>query len=94
MKKIALIALLLAAVGGGLYFLNSGDVKNPLVEAALGTDSGEYVSCGVSLLKANPAPTAEEVRVALAGNLCRCTGYTKILEAVLAAKGMTKADPL
>jgi len=38
-----------------------------------------------ALLGANPAPTADEVREALAGNLCRCTGYTKIVEAVLAA---------
>jgi len=38
-----------------------------------------------ALLVSTPSPTAEEVREALAGNLCRCTGYTKIVEAVLAA---------
>ncbi len=37
------------------------------------------------LLERNPSPTLEEVRAGLAGNLCRCTGYTKIYEAVLAA---------
>jgi aerobic-type carbon monoxide dehydrogenase small subunit (CoxS/CutS family) len=38
-----------------------------------------------ALLAEHPAPTEEEVREALVGNLCRCTGYTKIVEAVLAA---------
>jgi len=40
-----------------------------------------------ALLDANPHPTRDEIRQALSGNLCRCTGYTKILQAVeLAAK--------
>jgi aerobic-type carbon monoxide dehydrogenase small subunit (CoxS/CutS family) len=42
-----------------------------------------------SLLDANPRPTRDEMREALAGNLCRCTGYVKILEAIeLAAERM------
>jgi carbon-monoxide dehydrogenase small subunit len=38
-----------------------------------------------ALLAEQPAPTRDEVAAALSGNLCRCTGYTKIVEAVLAA---------
>jgi aerobic carbon-monoxide dehydrogenase small subunit len=45
-----------------------------------------------SLLERNPDPTEEEVRYGLAGNLCRCTGYHKIVEAVLdAAAEMRRA---
>ncbi|HSI98592.1 MAG TPA: (2Fe-2S)-binding protein [Gaiellaceae bacterium] len=40
-----------------------------------------------ALLERNPHPTEEEVRYALQGNICRCTGYVNIVEAVLAAGG-------
>ncbi len=38
-----------------------------------------------ALVRSNPSPSAEQIRVALAGNLCRCTGYQGIINAVLAA---------
>ena len=38
-----------------------------------------------SLLKSNPYPTEEEIRAKMSGNLCRCTGYQAIVEAVLVA---------
>ncbi|OIQ94641.1 4-hydroxybenzoyl-CoA reductase subunit gamma [mine drainage metagenome] len=38
-----------------------------------------------ALLRRNPEPSEEEIRAALAGNVCRCTGYVKIIEAVQAA---------
>jgi carbon-monoxide dehydrogenase small subunit len=40
-----------------------------------------------ALLRANPDPTDEEIRLALSGNLCRCTGYDGIVKAVRAAAG-------
>ena len=44
-----------------------------------------------ALLDENPSPTVDEIRFAIAGNICRCTGYTKILDAIsLAAKTQTE----
>jgi aerobic carbon-monoxide dehydrogenase small subunit len=45
------------------------------------------VMAAVSLLRENPHPSGDEVRHALEGNLCRCTGYHNIVRAVLAAAG-------
>ena len=46
-----------------------------------------------ALLRANPEPTEGEVRKALQGNICRCTGYWNIVEAVVAAsQGKTEAE--
>jgi carbon-monoxide dehydrogenase small subunit len=43
------------------------------------------------LLARNPAPAIDEIRAGLSGNLCRCTGYRKIIDAVAAA-GRTAAE--
>jgi carbon-monoxide dehydrogenase small subunit len=40
-----------------------------------------------ALLQANPRPTEDQVRIALSGNLCRCTGYDGIVKAVLSLNG-------
>ena len=45
----------------------------------------------VDLLARQPDPSRDEVRAALAGNLCRCTGYVKIVDAVCQAAGMVDA---
>jgi xanthine dehydrogenase iron-sulfur cluster and FAD-binding subunit A len=46
-----------------------------------------------ALLLENPVPSDKDIRVALAGNLCRCTGYSAIIAAVKAASGQ-EATPL
>jgi carbon-monoxide dehydrogenase small subunit len=77
--------------------LASGANLHPLQQAfaELGAAQCGYCTPGIllsakSLLETNAKPSRDEIREALAGNLCRCTGYTKILEAVeLAAGRMT-----
>jgi aerobic-type carbon monoxide dehydrogenase small subunit (CoxS/CutS family) len=71
-----------------------GSQLHPLQQAfaELGAAQCGYCTPGIllsaqSLLVENPHPSREEVREALAGNLCRCTGYTKILQAVELAAG-------
>ena len=55
----------------------------------LGTQCGfctpGMIMAAEALLRRSPQPTEEEIREALGGNLCRCTGYVKIIEAVKAA---------
>jgi carbon-monoxide dehydrogenase small subunit len=76
--------------------LASGSTLHPLQQAfaELGAAQCGYCTPGIllaskSLLESNARPSREEIREALAGNLCRCTGYVKILEAVeLAASRM------
>ena len=74
--------------------LASGSQLHPLQQAfaELGAAQCGYCTPGIllaskSLLDGNRRPTREEIREALAGNLCRCTGYAKILEAVELAAG-------
>ena len=74
--------------------LGTGDALHPVQKAFV--DAGA-VQCGfctpgfvistVALLRANPEPSDAEIKEALAGNICRCTGYGKILEAVHRAAG-------
>jgi len=51
------------------------------------------VLAAVSLLERKPDPSEADVRAGLAGNLCRCTGYMRIFEAVLDACRRTENDP-
>jgi len=77
-----------------------GGRLHPLQQAfaELGAAQCGYCTPGILLtaevlLNENPTPTRDDVRVALAGNLCRCTGYTKILDAVELAALRMRGSP-
>lgn len=90
--------LLTASVNGKevLTIEGLGDAQHihPLQQAFV--DAGA-VQCGYctpgmimtakALLDKNPNPTPDEIREAIAGNLCRCTGYTKIIKAIQSVSG-------
>ena len=95
-KLVNSCCVAIGAVGGSKVLTVEGYKKTErykVVEEAFGEFSA--VQCGFctpgmvmateALLSVNPHPTAEEVRVALSGNLCRCTGYNAIVKAVMRA---------
>jgi carbon-monoxide dehydrogenase small subunit len=51
------------------------------------------VMAAVDLLTQNPSPDRDEIRTGMSGNLCRCTGYQKIVDAVEAAAGKAGENP-
>jgi carbon-monoxide dehydrogenase small subunit len=79
--------------------LSTGDRLHPLQQqflehAALqcGVCTPGFIVAAAALLGAKPNPTEEETRFWLAGNLCRCTGYDKIIRAVLDTAAQTRAS--
>ena len=73
------------AQGGKMHPMQEAFMQNHGLQCGYCTPG--MVMAAVSLLKENPNPTEEEVRIGLEGNLCRCTGYHNIVQAVLAASG-------
>ena len=73
------------AEGGRLHPLQ--DAFAELGAAQCGYCTPGFLLAARALLESNPAPTREEIRESLSGNLCRCTGYLKIYEAVEMAAG-------
>ncbi len=81
--------------------LGDGNRLHPIQEAFVANGG---IQCGFctpgmimsskALLDGVPVPTAAEVRRALSGNLCRCTGYVQIVDSVLKTHGVTKAEPV
>ena len=80
--------------------LAEGDRLDPVQECFVEAGAVQCGFCTPGLIVAthdliarNPSPSDEEIREALAGNLCRCTGYEKILDAVRAAAERKAAEP-
>ena len=78
--------------------LARGRQLHPLQQAFLETGAVQCGFCtaglllaGKALLDENPAPSADEIRAGLAGNLCRCTGYSQIVRAVQQAAAVQAA---
>jgi carbon-monoxide dehydrogenase small subunit len=79
--------------------LADGDTLHPLQQAFI--EHGGF-QCGIctpgqimaakALLDENPAPSTEQIKEWMTGNLCRCTGYYKILESIQAAAGTLSAS--
>jgi carbon-monoxide dehydrogenase small subunit len=77
-----------------------GDTMHPIQDAfhrnhglQCGYCTPGMVMAAASYLKENPTPTEEEVRKALEGNLCRCTGYQNIVKSILDAAGSMSGVP-
>lgn len=68
---------------GELHPLQKAFVEHGAVQCGYCTPG--MLMSAKALLDRNPSPTEDEVRLAISGNLCRCTGYAKIVEAILDA---------
>lgn len=68
------------AAGGTLHVLQRKFLEHAALQCGICTPG--FLIAARALLEVNPDPTEEEARYWLAGNLCRCTGYQKIIEAV------------
>lgn len=77
-KKIVTIEGI--ARGQGLHPIQQSFIEYGAVQCGFCTPG--MVIAAVAFLAANPAPTREEIRDAISGNTCRCTGYQKIVDAV------------
>ena len=79
------------AEGEKLHPLQRNFIEHAALQCGICTPG--FLMAAKSLLERNPNPTETEIRYALAGNLCRCTGYDKIVRAVQAsAKEMRQLD--
>lgn len=69
---------------GRLHELQRAFIEHGAIQCGFCTPG--MILTAKALMDTNPAPTEDEVRHAIAGNLCRCTGYLKILEAIMSVR--------
>jgi carbon-monoxide dehydrogenase small subunit len=74
----------------GLHPMQTAFLEHAALQCGICTPG--FLVAAKALLDANPSPTETEVRFWLAGNLCRCTGYDKIVRAVLAAAAVQRGQ--
>lgn len=79
------------ANGSELHPLQSKFIEHAALQCGICTPG--FLMAAKALLDVNPAPSEEEIRFWLAGNLCRCTGYDKIVRAVQAAAAEMRGEP-
>ncbi len=78
------------AVEGQLHPVQQAFIENGALQCGFCTPG--FIMSAKALLERNPNPSEQEIRLALSGNLCRCTGYDKIVQAVMAAsQALSKA---
>ena len=73
---------------GNLHPLQASFVEHYAIQCGFCTPG--MILTAKALLDANPNPTDKEIRRAISGNVCRCTGYAKIVEAIKAASEMAR----
>ena len=96
-KSVRSCLIFAIEVDGSTVITLEGVSKNgptPLQEAFVRNNSFQCGFCApgviistMELLEENPSPTREEIQEAIAGNLCRCTGYEPIIDAILETAG-------
>jgi aerobic carbon-monoxide dehydrogenase small subunit len=79
-KSVTTIEGLASAESGALHPMQEAFVKHGVPQCGF-CIPGMIMSAS-ALLEENPAPSDEEIRLGIAGNLCRCTGYTKMVAAI------------
>ena len=79
------------ADGEKLHPLQTAFLEHAALQCGICTPG--FLMAAKALLEKNPEPTETEVRYAIAGNLCRCTGYDKIVRAILSAATQMKKHP-